>query len=187
MTKFYKKIFSGFLLVLLDINIGRFDILSDPLGYLVIFLALVGLYKKDQMNELLLASGFTVVLFIESVYAIVRGPSPNGIYLNVYAYLVMILSWLASTGLGIVIYFVSLKYVQEYDINDRVRREGNQFALINGLLVLVLSTIMVIPLEWMTGMVTITAIIGFILHVRFLFTVNHLKKLWLSLEEPSTL
>jgi len=106
----------------------------------------------------------------------------TGINLSVYGYISLIASMICNAVVCVIIYFTSLRYVHDIEIKNRVEKEGNIYALINGLLILALSTVMIIPLNAINTLIMSTVIIGFILQIRFLFTLSKLKKVWTELE-----
>jgi len=182
MSSIYKKLFGGYLLVLLDIKIGTFDILMDPLGYLFILSAIMSLYKIEKLKEVQVACVLTVFMVVESIVPYFVVTTTTGINLSIYGYIVMIASMICNACICVIIYFTSLRHVHDIEIKDRIKKEGNQYAVINGLLILAFSTVMIIPLEAITILIVSTVIIGMILQIRFLFTLSKLKKLWTELE-----
>lgn len=185
MSNIYKKLFSGYLLVLLDIRIGTFDILMDPLGYLIILSAIISLNRKEKLKELQIACVITVFMIIESTVPYFAGITTTGMNLSIYGYILMIASMICNASIGVIIYFISLRHVRDLndlEINERIEKEGNQYALINAFLILAFSTVLIIPLEVTTVLIVATVIIGIILQIRFLLTLNTLKKLWTELE-----
>ncbi len=185
MSSIYKKLFNGYLLVLLDIRLGTFDILMDPLGYLIILSAIILLYKKEKLKEVKLAFVLTVFMMIHSIIPYFVVTTTTGINLSIYGYISLIASMICNAVVCVVIYFISLRYVHDVgdiEIKNRVEKEGNIYALINGLLILALSTVMIIPLNAINTIIMTTVIIGFILQIRFLFTLSKLKNIWTELE-----
>ncbi|MCH4887929.1 hypothetical protein EZV73_10110 [Acidaminobacter sp. JC074] len=188
MTSIYKKIFTGFLLVLFDINLGVIDILPDPLGFFFILTGLMMFNKKEKSLDLQLGSVISGLMMVYTTYLYFSNNPINSASLSMFGYVSMIVTMILSAGLSLIIYNASIRaYRHRADkvIIEKLVQETNQYAIINALSILALSTVMIVPVSMVSGITVIVAIVVFVLQIRFMFTLNRIKNQWILWEEST--
>lgn len=66
----YHKMFWGFILILIDINIGAFDIFPNFIGYILIFISLNALNKEINYKAFSISSVLSVILLFGSLISL---------------------------------------------------------------------------------------------------------------------
>ncbi|MDF1618038.1 hypothetical protein [Petrocella sp. FN5] len=181
MNKGYKYIFGGFLLVLIDINIGRFDLLPDVLGYYLVFLGLGYLYAKTDFWFFRFARFLSVSMICVSILDVVTGMLgwiQMGTFFN---YAVIIVGWLSELLLVVYIYqgmTVHMTMLKETTLSHQFGSELKRYAVIQGLCLLVMSFSLNMSKEGSGVYLFILMAISIIMHIRLLINLNAAKKLF---------
>ena len=177
----YKKIFSGFLLVMLDINIGSFDILPDVIGYLFILSGLRGLYSITEEQSFGVARFFAVWMMLSAVFEVATG-TLRLIHMSAFpSYAMMIFGVLGELILVVCIYqgmTAHMTMMNETALSYRFDSENKRFALIQGLSVIVMSFSLNMPKEGSSAYMIILIVVSFVMHIRFLINLNSAKNLF---------
>lgn len=180
MSSLYKKLFWGFIIVFFDIKIGSFDILLNPVGYGLILSALITLNKRDQFLDVRIGTLLVGIMLISSIVILFI---PSYIMsITIKDYVIIMLSMMINASIVFLVYKGSLRYVhhlKDVSIKRTLSNEGQQYAIISGIIILVLSTMMIIPYEYVNITVIVSVIVWFIIKVRFLRSLYKLSKKWL--------
>ncbi|VDN47087.1 conserved membrane protein of unknown function [Petrocella atlantisensis] len=181
MNNGYKYIFSGFLLVLIDINIGRFDLLPDVLGYYLVFVGLGYLYAKIELRVFRIARFLSVSMICVSILDVVTGMLGWIQMGDFFNYAVMIFGWLSELLLVVYIYqgmMAHMTMLEETTLSHQFGSELKRYAVIQGLCLLVMSFSLNMPKEG--GGVYLFALmaISIIMHIRLLMNLSAVKKLF---------
>ncbi|NDL67536.1 hypothetical protein [Anaerotalea alkaliphila] len=180
MNNSYKHLFSGFLLVMLDINIGSFDILPDVVGYLLVWSGLGELRSNTKIPSFRVARGLSIVLAIGAAFEIVKGTF-GLVHLSAFiSYAVTIFGGLSGLLLVVCIYHgmtTHMMILEEISLSNRFGNENKRFAVIQGLSLIAMSFSLNMPKDGSgTYMVALLAV-SIIMHARLLVNLNYVKKL----------
>lgn len=176
----YKKVFSGFLLVMLDINIGSFDILPDVIGYLLVLSGVRELYSKTGEQSFGIARFFAVWMTLSAVFEVATGTFMLLHMSEFPSYAMMIFGVLGELILVVCIYqgmTVHMTMLNETALSCRFDSENKRFALIQGLSVIVMSFSLNMPKDSSVYMI-VFIVASFVMHIRFLINLNSAKNLF---------
>ncbi|PKM68641.1 MAG: hypothetical protein CVU95_03300 [Firmicutes bacterium HGW-Firmicutes-2] len=185
MNNGYKYIFGGFLLVLIDINIGRFDLLPDVLGYYFVFVGLGYLYAKTDFGVFRIARFLSVSMICVSILDVVTGMLGWIQIGDFFNYAVMIVGWLSELLLVVYIYqgmTVHMTMLEEATLSHQFGSELKRYAVIQGLSLLVMSFSLNMPKEGSGVYLFVLMAVSIIMHIRLLINLNAAKKLFETLE-----
>lgn len=181
MNDYYKKIFSGFLLVMIDINIGAFDIVPDIIGYLLVFSGLVKLYSITEEGSYGLARFFAIWMTLGAVYELLT-VTFRLIYLSAFlGYMVMILGVLGELLLVVYIYHgmaAHMKDLNEIELSERFGNENKRYALIQGVALVAMSFSINMPKDSSGVILIVLLLISVVMHIRFLMNLNAAKNIF---------
>ena len=176
--KGYKNIFSGFILVLLDINISTLDILPDFIGYILIINGLSNLYMKTNIKAFLTAKNISIVsLLMEFFNVFVRLEMIQVNYLM--AYLMMNFMVFIQLMLVLYIYMGMASHMADLEkekLTSKYESECKIFAVIQGLILLLTTFSLNMPIEENTLYTILLVAVSFIMHIRFLMNLSYAKK-----------
>lgn len=177
----YKKIFSGFLLVMLDINIGTFDILPDVIGYIFILSGLRELYSKTGEQSFGIARYFAVWMILSAAFEVATGTF-RLIHMPAFpSYAIMIFGALGELILVVCIYqgmTAQMTMLNETALSHRFGSENKRYTLIQGLTLIVMSFSLNMPKEGSSVYMIILIVVSFVMHIRFLINLNYAKNLF---------
>lgn len=177
----YKKIFSGFLLVMLDINIGTFDILPDVIGYLLVLSRVRVLYYKTGERSFGIARYFAVWMIFSAAFEIVTGTF-RLIHMPAFpSYAIMIFGALGELILVVSIYqgmTAHMTMLNETELSHRFASENKRYVLIQGLTLIVMSFSLNMPKEGSSVYMITLIVVSFAMHIRFLINLNLAKNLF---------
>lgn len=181
MNNYYKKIFSGFLLVMIDINIGTFDIVPDIIGYLLVFSGLVKLYSITEESSFGLARFFAIWMTVGAFYELIT-VTFRLIHLSAFlGYMVMILGVLGELLLVVYIYHgmaSHMKALNETELFERFSKENKRYALIQGVSLVAMSFSINIPKDSSGVYLIVLLLISVVMHIRFLMNLNAAKNVF---------
>ena len=181
MNNGYKYIFGGFLLVLIDINIGRFDLLPDVIGYYLVFLGLGNLYAKTELRVFRIARFLSVSMICVSILDVVTGMLGWIQMGDFFNYAVMIFGWLSELLLVVYIYqgmTAHMTMLEETILSHHFGSELKRYAVIQGLCLLVMSFSLNMPKEGSSVYLFALMAISIIMHIRLLINLSAAKKLF---------
>ncbi|MCH4887927.1 hypothetical protein EZV73_10100 [Acidaminobacter sp. JC074] len=186
MTNIYKKLFIGYLFVVLDFPLVRKDIIPDPIGFILILIALVALYKKEKSTQEKIGLILCVWMIISTtlLYFVDMTIMLNDI--SVFRYMFMNLNMTFSVSLCVIVYNVTIreyKHRANQVLTDKLIKERNQYAVINTVNILAMIAVMIVPYSWRINIIAVTSLLFFILNVRFLFMLYSVKKQYLVWKE----
>jgi len=181
MNDTYKKIFGGFLLVMIDINIGSFDVLPDVIGYLMVLFGLRELYSKTEEPSFGVARFFAIWMTLSAVIEILT-VTFKLIYMDAFiSYIVMIFGGLGSLLLVVCIYqgiTDHMRMLDETALSHRFGNENKRYALIQGISLMVMSFSLNIPKDSSGAYMIGLLLISIVMHIRFLMNLNTAKNVF---------
>jgi hypothetical protein len=175
--KGYKNIFFGFILVMLDINIGGFDILPDFIGFLLVYNGLNGLYIKTSIKAFLIGKHLSSVsLIMEFFYILVFLDLIK--FNNISVYIIM--NFMAFIQLLLVLYIYQgmsghMKVLEKEKLSHKFESENKKFAVIQGLVLLLMTLSLNMPSDKMTLYTIVLVAASLIMHIRLLMNLSQAK------------
>ncbi|PKM49151.1 MAG: hypothetical protein CVV02_17390 [Firmicutes bacterium HGW-Firmicutes-7] len=180
MNNSYKHLFSGFLLVMLDINIGSFDILPDVIGYILVFLGLGELHSNTGIESFRVARILSIVSAIGAVFEIFTGTF-GLIHMSAFiSYTVTVFGGLSELLLVVCIYHgmtTHMTMLEEISLSNQFGNENKRYAVIQGLSLIVMSFSLNMPKDGGAYLIALL-VVSIIMHIRLLINLNVAKKLF---------
>lgn len=176
--KGYKNIFSGFILVMLDIHILGLDILPDFIGYFLIISGVSDLYIKTNIKAFLIAKNFSIVsLFMEFFNLLVLFEMIQINYIMVY----LTMNLMSFIQLILVLYIYQgmaghMAVLEKSKLTKKFEAENKKFAMIQGVVLLLTTLSLNMPLENMILYTILLVAVSFIMHIRLLMNLSYAKK-----------
>jgi hypothetical protein len=172
------KVFWGSLLVFLNFHINNFDILPDFLGYLFIYLGLIGL--APYSNHFTKAKPFVLILAVVSIPLIYQFEInvTEQVELTTNAYMLIAIFMVAAfVHLGFVYHFMRglLEIAQEVPFKPLEKKTGTllRFYIILTLSTQILSLLIFIPLNSvLASILLVIAIVSFIVEIMLLVLIR---------------
>lgn len=189
MTKAYKHLFAGFLLAMLDINLGSFDILPDVVGYLLVFSGLGALHAETEIESFGVARIFSGVMAIIAVLELFTGTFRVAQMSSYIAYAVMVLGTLSQLLLVVWIYqgmTMQMAVEDNIPLSQRFADENKRYAAIQGLSLIVTAFSLNMPRDSNGGayLLVLLLVIGIIMHIRLLMNLSYAGKHFETGEAP---
>ncbi len=180
MNKSYKYLLSGFLLVMLDINIGSFDILPDVLGYILVFSGLGELHSCTGIESFRVARLLSIVSVIGAVFEIFTGTF-GLIHMSAFIrYTVTVFGGLSELLLVVCIYHgmtAHMTMLEEISLSNQFGIENKRYAVIQGLSLIAMSFSLNMTKTGGGAYLIALLVVSIIMHIRLLINFNVVKKL----------
>lgn len=178
---FFRKIFWGLLLILLEIHIVVIDILPDPLGYFLVFSGVSALeMEKNASGDKNKVKTMALALLFISIPTIFVQNTPNEVVLP-YS-----IGPMYMTGLGmlkLVLVFYLLKFMtaiaQERGVVELAKRTestGKVYITATLIVTLIQSFLVNLTEGWAIGLTVLTIIVSLIMEVILLILVHKFGK-----------
>lgn len=179
MSDNYKMIFNGFLLVMIDINLGSFDLLPDVIGYLLVLSGLGVIYSKTQKGSFGIARYFAVWMVLSAGIDLVI-VSFRLIDIGAFSsYVLMMFAGLGELILVVCIYqgmTAHMIMVDKTVLSLQLDNENKRYVWIQGLALITMSFSLNMPKDGSGVYVILLLVVGFIMHIRFLMNLSSVKK-----------
>ncbi len=179
MNNGYHKLFSGFLMILIDINIGSFDIIPDIIGYLLVFYGLGMLNQETDIPSFRVARVFSFWMALLAGYAIIMDTLGLIQSFAFQSYLAMILTTLGELLLVVYMYHgMETHMILQNDelLASRFGRESRLYAIIQGISLIAMSFSINLTQEKYGFFIIILVVIGIIMYIRILINLHTIKK-----------
>lgn len=179
---YYNKLFWGFVLILIDINIGYFDILPDLIGYILIVHGLELLKKVNRDGEFSKAMVCAGILIVSTLI---------GIFFPIdLLEKITITNMTITIGFEIIqlcmIYFIlegsveTLKLGEKAEIADDISRNQEKYVYLQ-LLLIFLTCFLINTNDDLYYFLTIGIVAGsIILNIWIVILINRIKKCFLN-------
>lgn len=182
MNSTYNKLFGGFMVVLLDFNIGSFDFIPDPLGYIMIISALLTLSAETEIDAFKKATWLAYTQLILSFIEYFTPRQNLTGTMNVSPVMVLMMVGGGLISMLLVYYIYS-------GILDHLQRDGRSYAMeatVRGArriylyLHLVINGTYAVLINLSEGLriwvMVATVVVAFVLQIRFLIHLNTMRK-----------
>ncbi len=181
MNKGYINLFRGFLLIVLDFNIGSFDILPDFIGYLLILVGLSYLYSKTDIKIFNFAKAFSLCLLINEGLNIATGTVGVIQFTKITEYALMLFGALNYLLLTVFIYSGMTKHMNDIGeevLSKRFFFETRIYAVLQGLCLIAISFSLNMKTEGDEIYTYSILIVSIIMYIRMLINLHSAKKVF---------
>ena len=178
MNKGYDQIFGGYLLVLLDLNIGSFDVLHDSVGYGIICLGLLKLYQHTGIKAFDYAR---IIGIIEVIMAIIASFFPQVALqdMTMTSYGLLMIGSMIAIAFVYLIYSGGLAHIKMYSMEalaETLGRGRTSYGLGMISLLVAQSFLLNATSDFRSGIIIGSVAVGIVLQVIFMVHINSLRK-----------
>jgi len=173
MYKAYNKIFWGFMLNFIDINIG-IDIAPDFIGYMLITSALYELHEQSKLREFKIAKYLSIPLIPFSFFSMFLDNTSIYMY-NDIAMILITIGMIMNICLIYYSYNGSLELIEDDMIRGDVKMFRNSYVITNMLFAFVLSLYNFKESSIYTAIMFIIGGLSFILAISLLFNLRKIR------------
>ena len=182
MNRGYDNLFIGFMLVIVDVNVGSFDIIPDVLGYFLIIIALSQLYTDTKIPLFnWLAYIASVMSLLSVVEVFIRFSTFDTISVHI-SYIFMMIGVLVDTLLITGLYqgmSAHMALEKEEALALKFSAESRLILIIQGICAMYMSfTINLPPDQFQLVGIGIIAV-SFIMHVKWILNLHRVKKVFI--------